>query len=223
MTTTQPVSVRERHHRSTKTIIFDFDGTIADSFAAILRISNRLATEFGYPETRPEDVEQLKSLSSREIVRRSRVSPVKLPFLLRRLRRELQQEIGQLQPIPGMKTAIAQLYRQGYRLGIVTSNSQENVAAFLQAQELEHAFDFIGSGLAVFGKGRILQRILKQYQLNPAQVLYVGDETRDIEAARHTGIRIVAVGWGFNSPSALAAEHPDFLIQHPGELLAVVE
>ncbi len=223
MTTTQPVCAQTRDRHAVKTIIFDFDGTIADSFAAIVQISNRLAAEFGYPEAGPEEVAQLKNLSSREIVRRSRVSPLKLPFLLRRLRGELRQEIGQLQPIAGMDTAIAHLYQQGYRLGIVTSNSKENVAAFLQAQALDHAFDFIGSGLALFGKGRILRRILKRYRLHPKEVLYVGDETRDIEAAHHTGIRVVAVGWGFNSTSALVAAQPDFLIQHPAELLNVVK
>ncbi len=57
-------------------------------------------------------------------------------------------------------------------------------------------FDFVGSGLTLFGKGRIIQRILKQQNLDPAIVFYVGDETRDIETARKIGIRVIAVGWG---------------------------
>ncbi|EKQ69081.1 haloacid dehalogenase superfamily enzyme, subfamily IA [Leptolyngbyaceae cyanobacterium JSC-12] len=206
-----------------KVIIFDFDGTIADSFEVVLKISNRLAAEFGYPKAQPEDISRLKNLSSREVIRQSKVSPFKLPLLLRRLRCELNQEIHRLKPIPGMKEALLMLKQQGNRLGIVTSNSCENVAAFLEVQELSDVFDFIGSGLALFGKGRIIQRILKQHQLNPADVIYVGDETRDIEAARKIGIPVVAVSWGFNSRQALAAENPDFLIDHPEELLQVVE
>ena len=205
-----------------KVIIFDFDGTIADSFEAVLKISNQLAAEFGYPKAQPEDISRLKNLSSREVVRQSKVSPFKLPFLLRRLRYELNQEIHRLKPIPGMKSALLRLKQQGNQLGIVTSNSCENVAAFLEAQELSDVFDFVGSGLALFGKGRVIQRILKQHQLNPADVIYVGDETRDIEAARKIGIQVIAVSWGFNSSQALAAEKPDFLIHQPEELLEVV-
>lgn len=206
-----------------KVIIFDFDGTIADSFAAVLKIANQLAPQFGYALTWPEDIPRLKNLSSREIVKQSKVSPFKLPFLLRRLRGELNREMEQLELIVGMKTALLTLKQQGYRLGIVTSNSRENVVAFLKAQELDTIFDFVGSGLALFGKGRVIQRILKQHRLNPEDVIYVGDETRDIEAARKIGIKVISVSWGYNSSQALAAENPDFLIHRPEELLQVVE
>lgn len=206
-----------------KVIIFDFDGTIADSFEAVLRISNQLAAEFGYPVTRSEDVYHLKNLSSREIIRRSKLSPFKIPFLLRRLRRELKQEISQLKPIPGMKAVLRSLKQQGNQLGIVTSNSCENVRAFLDAQGLTDVFDFIGSGLMLFGKGRIIQRILKQYNLDRATVVYVGDETRDIEAAHRIGIQIISVSWGFNSSQVLAAANPDVLIHQPEELLQGIE
>lgn len=208
-------------NRIVKVIIFDFDGTIADSFETVLKISNQLALEFGYPTAEPEAIEQLKNMSSREIVRRSKISPWRMPFLLRRLRQELNQEMGQLDLIPGMKAALLGLQQRGDRLGIVTSNSQENVNEFLANQELEAVFDFVCSGWTLFGKGRVIQRVLRQHQLNSADVWYVGDETRDIEAARKIGIKIIAVTWGFNSPQALAAEHPDFLIQHPSQLLQV--
>lgn len=206
-----------------KVIIFDFDGTIADSFAAVLKITNRLAAEFGYAPARPEDIPRLKNLSSREIVKQSRVSPFKLPFLLRRLRGELNREMDQLEPIAGMKPALLALKQQGYSLGIVTSNSCENVIAFLKAQGLDTIFDFVGSGLALFGKAQVIQRILRQHRFNPKDVMYVGDETRDIEAARKIGIKVISVSWGYNSSQALAAENPDFLIHHPEELLQVVE
>ncbi len=206
-----------------KVIIFDFDGTIADSFEVVLRIANQLAAEFGYPTTDADDIDRLKNLSSREIVRQSQVPPLKLPFLLRRLRGELNREICQLKPIPGMQAALLELQQQGNRLGIVTSNSCENVNAFLEAQDLHGIFDFVGSGLALFGKGRVIRRILKQQEVSPNDVIYVGDETRDIEAARKIGIKVISVSWGFNSSQALAAENPDFLIHQPHELLNAVE
>ncbi len=205
-----------------KVIIFDFDGTIADSFHTVLEISNRLATEFGYPVTPPEAIEQLKDSSSREILQRSGVPFFQVPLLLQRLRAEMQLQVEYLKPIAGMKVVLETLHQQGHCLGIVTSNSRENVIAFLQTQGLSELFDFVVSGLTLFGKGRMIRRVLRQQHLNAAIVLYVGDETRDIEAARQSQIRSIAVSWGFNSSEVLAAQHPDFLIHTPAELVEVV-
>ena len=206
-----------------KVIIFDFDGTIADSFNAVLRISNRLAAEFGYPSTSPEAADQLKHLSSREILRRSNVALWKLPFLVRRFQIELNREICQLHSIAGIKEALLALKQQGDQLGIVTSNSKENVAEFLTAQGWDNLFDFVDTGLTLFGKGRIIQRILKQHNLPRELAIYVGDETRDIEAARKIAIPVIAVSWGFNSKQALATHAPDALIDRPSELVDAVK
>lgn len=205
-----------------KVLIFDFDGTIADSFDAVLDIANRLAPEFGYPLTPPEAAKHLKNSSSRDIIRQSQVAFWQIPFLLKRLRSELHHQIRHLHPIPGIKEALQALHQQGHHLGIVTSNSQENVTTFLEIHGLSDLFDFIGSGLTVFGKGRVIQATLRQYRLDPATVIYVGDETRDIEAARKIGIPSIAVSWGFNSSQALAKHHPDVLIHHPEELIIAV-
>ncbi|PSB27323.1 HAD hydrolase-like protein [Stenomitos frigidus] len=208
--------------QTAKVIIFDFDGTIADSFDAVFKISNRLAAQFGYPPTSVEEANELKKLSSREILKRSKVPLFKLPFLIRRLRSELNREIARLEPIPGIKDALLELKRQGHHLGIVTSNSRQNVIAFLEAQDMRELFDFIESGLTLFGKGRIIQQILRQKEIAPAKAIYVGDETRDVEAARKIGIQVIAVCWGFNSCEVLAAQSPDFLIRRPADLAAVM-
>jgi HAD superfamily hydrolase (TIGR01509 family) len=205
-----------------KVVIFDFDGTIVDSLETVICVLNQLAVEFGYPVAQPEEIEQLRNMSSREIIQRSQVAPYKLPFLLRRVRQELNREIERLEPIPEMKPTLLALKQQGHQLGIVTSNSSQNVRAFLKAQALEHVFDFVSTGLALLGKSRVLQRLLKRQQLHPANAIYVGDETRDIEAARRIGIPSVAVSWGFNSSQILATENPNFLIHQPGDLLQVV-
>jgi len=211
------------YFKALNVIIFDFDGTIADSLEAVLSISNRLAPKFGYPITHPEEVEQLKNLSSREIIKRSKIASFKIPFLLLQFRAELNREIYQLKLIPGIKTALLSLKQQGNRLGIVTSNSCKNVNLFLTIHELEDVFDFVGSGLALFGKGRVIQRLLNQQLIDRAMAVYVGDETRDIEAARKIGIKMIAVSWGFNSRQALAAENPDYLIDRPEALLSIIE
>ena len=199
-----------------KVIIFDFDGTIADTVDALVTIANRLAVDFGYIQITPEELARLRTFSSREIIKYSGISLFKIPFLLKTIK-------GELKPIPGIQDTLIELHKEGYRLGIITSNSQENVTAFLRNHELAYLFDFIYSGVTIFGKTTIINNVLKQKQLTTQAVIYVGDETRDIEASKKANIKVIAVAWGFNSPEALAKQNPDFLINHPSELLEVIQ
>lgn len=79
-------------------------------------------------------------------------------------------------------------------------------------------FDFVDGGARILGKGRRLRSILQRYRLKPSEVFYVGDEMRDIRAARQVGMQSIAVTWGFNTPTALQSFQPDFLIDHPSQL-----
>lgn len=206
-----------------KLILFDFDGTIADTHDAFVEIVNGLSEEFGYKSVNQEDLERLKHLSSREIIKQSRIPLVKIPFILNRVRVELTNRIQSLKPIQGIETYLLQLKEKGYSLGIITSNLKDNVLTFLENNNLDHLFDFIYSGVTLFGKDKTINKILKQHQLKQNEVIYIGDETRDIHASKKSKIKVISVGWGFNSPEALAKHHPDFLIAQPQELIGAVE
>ena len=203
-------------------ILFDFDGTIADTFETILAIGNRLANEFGYEPADPSEVRQLRNLNTRQIIRQAKVPVFKLPAILHRLQAELRIEIHQSYPIQGIEFALKRLKQQGHQLGIVTSNSAENVTLFLQKHRLEILFDFVCSGASLFGKSRIIRRLCKERAFVPEAVIYVGDETRDIEAARKLKIKVVAVSWGFNSGQILAAYKPDTLVHQPQDLVEAI-
>src|SRR4028118_962915 len=135
-----------------KVIIFDFDGTIADSLDTLVTITNRLAAEFGYKQTAPDELAQIRNLSSREIVMQSGISIFKLPFLLKRVKENLHNEIQHLTPIIGIKEALIQLKHEGNQLGILTSNSEENVRSFLKNQDMEELFSFVYSETTLFSK-----------------------------------------------------------------------
>jgi phosphoglycolate phosphatase len=206
-----------------KVIIFDFDGTIADTVDALVSIANRLAVEFGYIQITPQELALLRNLTSREIIKYSGISLFRIPFLLKKVKGELKNKIQEFKPIPGIQEALIDLQNHGYKLGIITSNSKENVTAFLNNNELDNLFDFIYSGVTIFGKTTIINNVLRQKQLKPQAVIYVGDETRDIEASKKANIKVVAVTWGFNSQKVLAQQNPDFLIHQPNELLEVIK
>ncbi len=206
-----------------KVIIFDFDGTIADTVDALVNIANRLAVEFNFIQIAPEELALLRNLTSREIIKYSGISVFKIPFLVKKVKSELKNKIPDLKPIDGIQEALIELKNQGQRLGIITSNSQDNVTEFLKINNLDNLFEFVYSGVTIFGKTTIINNLLRQKQLKPQEVIYVGDETRDIEASKKANIKVVAVTWGFNSYEVLLKQKPDFLINHPRELLEVIK
>jgi phosphoglycolate phosphatase len=205
-----------------KVVLFDFDGTIADTYQAIANITNQLSTEFGYKALNPEELLLIKNLSSREIVKRSEISIFKLPFLVRRVRTELSKEIAELTPITGISQVLFELKNRGYVLGIVTSNIKENVEVFLAKNQLNSVFTYIYSSTGIFGKHRVISQLIKDHKLNSSDTIYVGDETRDIRSARKINIGIVAVAWGFNSAEILHEYQADYLIYQPQELLNAI-
>ena len=205
----------------TKVIIFDFDGTLADTIDILLSITNRLSAEFGFKSATKEELAQLSNLNSWQILQYSGISLFKFPLLIRRLKAELHSEIPNIQLFPGIKEVLLELKIRGFQLGIITSNSRENVLGALEKNGLQDTFTFIYSG-STFGKHKVINKWLKIENIHTEKVVYVGDEIRDIDAAKKTGIKVIAVGWGFNSPQALAAQNPNFLIERPQELIEIM-
>ncbi|ACB50104.1 probable HAD-superfamily hydrolase, subfamily IA, variant 1 [Crocosphaera subtropica ATCC 51142] len=206
-----------------KVIVFDFDGTLADTYEAFVTIANSLSEEFGYKPVNKQEQEKLKHLSARDLIKQSEISPLKIPFVLKRVKSELTHKIKELEPIKEIPYCIKQLKKQGYTLGIITSNAEDNVLSFLENHQLEQFFDFIYAGTTLFGKHKIIKKLLKEKHLLPNEVVYIGDETRDINSAKKSQIKCVGVTWGFNSSEALAKENPDFLINSPYELITILE
>ena len=205
----------------TKVIIFDFDGTLADTIDILLSITNRLSAEFGFKSATKEELAQLSNLNSWQILQYSGISIFKFPLLIRRLKAELHSEVPHIQLFPGIKEVLLELKKRGFQLGIITSNSRENVLGVLEKNGLQDTFTFIYSG-STFGKHKVINKWLRIENIHTEKVVYVGDEIRDIDAAKKTGIKVIAVGWGFNSPQALAAQNPNFLIKRPQELIEII-
>ena len=136
------------------------------------------------------------------------------------LRAEAEKIGIRVDPISGIPETLATLHGRGERLAILTSNSEANVEAFLTRHNLPY-FEFVSCSSKLFGKGREIRRILRKEKLTPGEILYIGDETRDIEAAKETGLRMAAVTWGYNSEEALQALNPHHLVSLPGELLTL--
>lgn len=199
-------------------LIFDFDGTIADTFQNGVEILNEMSVEFGYRPLLEKDIEAARGMTIRQLMRYLGISLTQLPLISFRGVKLLHSRMQKIKPIPGIPELLHKLQAEGMPMGILTSNSEENVTAFLRRHQLE-VFSFIRSSSRLFGKAHELNIILRNQKLNAENVLFIGDEARDIEAAHRTKVPIVAVDWGYNSRKTLEDRHPQATIGHPAELL----
>jgi len=144
---------------------------------------------------------------------------MKLPFIARDFKRELNKRIELLRPIDGICQVITQLRLKNCVIGILTSNSTKNVISFLNQNSMLGMFHFIHPQKSLFRKSEMLKSIVNSYQFENCEVLYIADETRDIDAAKKSKIPVASVCWGFNTKQALKKHHPDYLIESPSRLL----
>jgi phosphoglycolate phosphatase-like HAD superfamily hydrolase len=197
-------------------LLFDFDGTLADSLLVLLLCINNNADYYGYNKI--TDVESLRNKDAHEIIKELNMSLFKVPFIVNTVRNQVREKMHEIKPIAGVPEMLRQLHEKGVVLGIITSNSAENVKIFLQNNNLD-IFTYIHGESSIFGKSAVLKNFLKKHALDPADVVYVGDEVRDIEAAKANTIKSAAVTWGFNKREKLEEQKPDYIINTPGELL----
>jgi len=203
--------------------IFDFDGTLVDSFQAVIKKFNFLAQEFGLQAVDEENLEALKGLSSKELIQYFKIPIYKIPEVLLKVRKELKSEMPMLSIFHGLSRVLHDLYERGISLGVLTSNSFENVSEWLKINNIEGLFEFIHVESSFFGKSRVLKKIIKSYGIDPLQALYIGDETRDIEAAHNSGMSSIAVTWGFNSEKILREHKPCYIAHKPEDILTICD
>jgi phosphoglycolate phosphatase-like HAD superfamily hydrolase len=213
-----PASISGNVHQKPKLLLFDFDGTLADTRTIAHGILNDMSLEFGFRKLPLDQLEEARRMSTRDFIRHLGISRWRVPSIARRGLQLLHERIHLVEPISGMPETLTFLQERGVRMAILTSNSQANVEAFLIRHNLLY-FEFVRSSSKLFGKGREIKRILRKEKLSPGEILYIGDETRDIEAAKVTGLPMAAVTWGYNSVEALHALNPEHLIHSPSDLL----
>jgi phosphoglycolate phosphatase len=202
-------------------ILLDFDGTIADTFCETVRIFNHFADKYGYRKMQDDELASARQMNHWELLKYLRVPKHKLPFLIRRGRSMLQHHLDRIEVFPGVRELLELASEHGVPCGIVTSNSTKNVERFIQIHRLPN-LHFVRSSSRLLGKPREFKRVMRKRKVNKESILYIGDETRDIDAAHESGIRIASVGWGYNRKEALQMHRPDYLVMDPEELLNTI-
>jgi HAD superfamily hydrolase (TIGR01509 family) len=203
-----------------KSLVFDFDGTIADSMQVVLQIYNSiLAPAYHIRPIGKEEEELFRSKDPRSLLRSNGVNIFRLPVLVLRAHKEINKKINEIRPVNQILEILKKLRSSSLTLGVCTSNSQKNVLAFLDENHVPDLFDFIYSGKHLFGKHKLIHKLLKEQKLNKEETLFVGDEIRDVEAAHRAGLKVIAVTWGYNNREALQHADPDFFADTPEEII----
>lgn len=202
-------------------LLFDFDGTLVDSYNCVLEKTKLLYGDLYFKDLNDADIEGLRDLSSREIIKFLKIPLYKIPKLIHEMRKHLHHEIQNLESFPGMYKVIEHLYNHHSKLGILTSNSADNVSKWLEINEMRQFFNFIHTESNYFTKRYVLKKMISYYKIDKSRAYYIGDETRDIDAARKNNVKSVAVTWGYNSEKALLKTQPSVIAKTPEDLLTL--
>ncbi|HAC68449.1 HAD hydrolase-like protein [Pseudomonas sp. JBR1] len=198
-------------------VIFDFDGTLADSLPFLLSCLGELARTHGFRQPAPEEWPQLRAASLTGLLDSLGIPLWRVPRIARHYRRLLAQRGDQVAPFAEIPQALDRLQTSGLQLGLATSNSAAAVHQVLP--QAGHLFPDGEFDIPLLGKARRLARLIRRQGVAPADALYVGDELRDLQAARRAGLGCAAVAWGYGCPTTLRAQRPDLFFEQPAELL----
>jgi len=206
-----------------KNVIFDFDGTIADTSKLFLNIAKTVTKEFGInvSDDNFDNFDKFKNMTIRQIKRKYNISFFMGPKLLKRGQEEYDKEVLKIKVFKEIKEVLYGLNSRGYKLGILSSNSVENINKVLGKENI-NIIRYVYSSKKLFGKSVVIKRILKEQRLNRKETIYIGDEIRDVEAAKKAKILSGAVTWGLNGKEILENANPDYIFEKPEDILNII-
>lgn len=198
-------------------VIFDFDGTLADSFPFFLGVLSTLADAHGFKRFNRDELEALRGFDAQQVIRHAGLPAWKIPAVARHFRTLMSESIDRIHLFEGVGQMLHRLAGRGMQLAVVTSNSIDNVKAVL-GPENARLIAHYECGVSLFGKRSKLRRLLKTTGCRPGQALCIGDELRDMDAAHAENIDFGAVGWGYTKAETLKARGPKLVFARVEEI-----
>ncbi|MBU8545772.1 HAD hydrolase-like protein [Roseomonas sp. ROY-5-3] len=199
-------------------VLFDLDGTLADSRAVMFEALDQAARHFGFHRVTEAEAEALRDRDARSILRVLGVPLWKLPRIAAHIK-GLASAAPPPPLFPGATAMLARLHAAGVTLALVSSNSEVNARRAL-GPEAAALIAHWACDASLFGKAGRFRQVLRRTGTKPAGAIAIGDELRDIAAARSAGLIAGAVAWGYALPTALAAAAPDILFGSMDEIPA---
>ena len=202
-------------------ILFDYDGVLADTLDDLLKFSQEICNELGVQHhVVREDISTLEAMSFANLGRRVEVPE---PLVEEFVRRSLEKVANKKTPphiFPGLAQVIRELSTR-HILGIVTTNSSQNVNAFLKEHALADCFRAIYGVDQTGTKAEKISHARDQFTAAGEAVFMIGDAASDINAAREASAKSIGVSWGHQSVEMLIRAKADYIVNSPTELLNI--
>lgn len=203
------------------TIIFDFDGTLADSLEVVVKLYNQIAADYGFRQIHKADWPKVRRMGIGEAMKFTGIKLSQIPKLYSIGKRELIQHADDIELYPDILEVIKVLKHAGHDLYLLSTNSNQVVKRVLKKYELDSDIKVLKTP-SLFGKARSIRQLLRRHHLDPSKVWMVGDEVRDIEAAHRAGVKILSVSWGLQDKAVLAKEGYDALAKTPEDIVRII-
>ena len=191
-----------------KLIIFDFDGTLADSFPWFVKTMDVVAEKFKLNRFEKDELAEIRKLDAASFLKHLKIPLYKIPKISTFMRNMMSEQIEEIKLFDGITNMFHELKAKGYKIAIVSTNSKDNIHKVL-GENLFSLNDHFVAGVSLFGKESKLKKVLRMSGINKEDAIYIGDELRDIQASKKIGISCGSVAWGVNDADALAALSPD--------------
>jgi phosphoglycolate phosphatase len=202
-----------------KLAIFDLDGTLLDSFPWFCGVLNGVADKHGFRRVAQDDIDMLRGSSTTEILQFLKIPAWKVPAIANDMRRLKSEHMADIPLFPGVDRLLRDLSERGVMLAMVSSDHEENVRHALGSENAALIIHF-ACGASLFGKAAKFKRILAASGIAASRTICIGDEIRDIEAARRTGITCGVVCWGYAAEPALRARSPEMVFSKIEDIAA---
>ncbi|MFJ9992687.1 HAD family hydrolase [Pseudomonas putida] len=204
-------------------LIFDWDGTLADSIGRIVEAMNAAAERAGEAPSADAAVKGIIGLALSEAI------SVLYPHLDARQLEVFRQHYADIytaldqQPSPlfeGVVESLEAFRSEGYRLAVATGKARRGLDRVLKANGWEGYFDITRAADETRGKPHplMLEEILAHCRVEPGRALMVGDSAFDLQMASNAGMHSVAVGYGAMSLQALSEFGPQVCVEHFSQL-----
>lgn len=201
--------------------IFDFDGTIVDSLGISIAAYNELAEKHKFKKVTQDDFEHLKKLTVMQRCKYVNIPFLKIPLFAGDFYRSYRNKLNNLAMFKGMKELLMELKSKGREIAVISSNSEANIRYFFKANDLE-CIDQVFCSNDIMGKDKIIEKFMKSKDLKKSDVVYIGDEIRDIKACKKAGVKVAWVSWGYDVLEQVVNESPDYIIDNPTEIMELI-
>ena len=191
-----------------KLAIFDFDGTLDNSFPFFVSVFNQLADEYQFKKIDTASVAEYRHYNAKQMMKLVGLPAWQLPIVGKRFMGLMRDNANSIELFDGISETLEYLVEKNVRLAVVSSNSHENVSHILGEKVYRLVWHF-DCGMSIFGKASRLEKTCRLNNINASDAIYIGDQITDLEAAHKISMPFGAVAWGYAAIESLKAHKPE--------------